>query len=1311
MQRLFQRLPARGVLLILFLVFTIPFGFVVNRLVEEIDKSVEFAAKEQLGVQYNSSLRRFFEKVAQHQYLANAYLTKPLDDLTQFEGQQVAIDQAIQETDALDRTLNPKLQTTSDWQQIRRQWFNLKARLRSYSPETSLTEHHELLQLVQQLMAHAGDTSNLVLDPDLDTYYLMDAFVTKLPQMLKATAQARELSVAVAQRQSITVDEKVNLIVLYNSIQSPLMDLDRNAKVAFNANRRLESRLRPYFNLHGWANRDFLHHLRQISIDPANSQPETLLELANRAIAEQFSLYDAVTPNLHHLLQLRIDGFNERKRQVRAFGLAVALAVLALFAAIARNQAKRRRAEQRLNIQYVTTQTLATATDLHAAIAQVLQVICTQLEWDWGELWRLNAKKQTIHLEATWGTALLQKSDFSRATQALTIQLDANWIGQVWSQRKPAWLVNVAQSSQFTRTQSAIAAGIQTAVAVPICNDEQVLGVMAFFRAKTSSQDEDLLKLMQTLGGQIGQFIQRHQVELALRDRGSLLRLAMKSAGMGAWSCNLQTGEEFWSKEVLEIFGISYLDFQPTYERFCQMIHPDDRDRIIQHQRQTLEHNADYNVEFRICRPDDTIRWVNSQGSVVREADGTPIQMTGVAMDITRRKLAEAALQEAEENYRSIFENAADGIFQVTSGGVYLSANPALADILGYDSPNELIQVLSGPLEEMLYVDRRRRSELLQLIDQYGVVTDFELQVYRRDGTIIWISENTRAVRDEAGTLLYYEGIVKNINDRKRAAEELFNAKEAAEIANRAKSQFLANMSHELRTPLNAIIGYGEMLQEDAADLGYEEIVPDLEKIHGAGKHLLGLINDILDISKIEAGKMDLYLEDFNVASLIAEVQATVKPLIEQRGNTLMVQVQPDIGQMRSDLTKVRQMLFNLLSNAAKFTENGVISLTVTAQVDPGSSPIETIVLTVADTGIGIAPEKLIHLFQPFTQADASTTRKYGGTGLGLAITQRFCQMMQGQIQVQSEVGQGSKFTISLPRLVDRPQSNHLAHDGGAGMAALENSDLQVVPNGFTVLVIDDDATVRDLIVRQLGKEGYDVVVASSGQEGLHLARTLLPDVITLDVMMPKMGGWEVLTTLKADPDLAAIPVIVMTLVEEKNLGFTLGASDYLPKPIDYKRLIQLLQRYRPASISSAVGAGAIGHALIAEDDTHMRELFQRLLTKANWNVSTAENGRVALDRMTEQIPDVVLLDLMMPEVDGFQFLTTIRQQAEWRSVPVVVITAMTLTPEEEHYLYGSVERVLEKNAYSPDDLLAEVQTLVNQCIHQQHPREGCQHG
>lgn len=1305
MQRLFQRLPARGVLLILFLVFTIPFGFVVNRLVEEIDKSVEFAAKEQLGVQYNSSLRRFFEKVAQHQYLANAYLTKNLDDLTKFQLQQAAIEQAIQETDAIDQTLNAKLQTTSDWQEIRSKWFNLKARLGSYSPETSLTEHRELLQLVQQLMAQVGDTSNLVLDPDLDTYYLIDAFVTKLPQMLKSTTQVREMSVAVVQRQSMTVDEKVNLIVLYNSIQSPLMDLDRNAKVAFNANRKLESRLRPYFNVHDWVNRDFLNLLRQISISPVDSEPEALLELANRAIAEQFSLYDAVVPNLHHLLQLRIDGFNERKRQVRAFGLSVALAVLALFAAIARNQTKRQRAEQRLNIQYITTQTLATATDLHAAIAQVLQVICTQLEWDWGELWRLNAKKQTIHLESTWGSELLQESAFSRDTQALTIQPDANWIGQVWSRGEPAWLVNLAQSPQFTRTQSAAAAGLQTAVAVPIRNDEQVLGVMAFFRAKTSPQDDDLLKLMQTLGGQIGQFIQRHQAELALRDRSSLLRLAMKSAGMGAWSCNLQTGEEFWSKEVLEIFGIAQLDFQPTYARFCQMIHPDDRDRITQQQQQAIEHHADYRVEFRICRPDDTIRWVNSQGSVVREADGTPIQMTGVAMDITRRKLAEAALQEAEENYRSIFENAADGIFQVTAEGVYLSANPALADILGYDSPHELTQALSGQLDEKLYVDRRRRSEFLQLIDQYGVVTDFELQVYRRDGTIIWISENTRAVRDDGGTFLYYEGIVKNINDRKRAAEELFNAKEAAELANRAKSQFLANMSHELRTPLNAIIGYSEMLQEDAADLGYEEIVPDLEKIHGAGKHLLGLINDILDISKIEAGKMDLYLEDFNVASLIAEVQATIKPLVEQRGNTLMVQVNPDVGQMRSDLTKVRQILFNLLSNAAKFTENGTISLTVAAQAPA------TIVLTVADTGIGIAPEKLIHLFQPFTQADASTTRKYGGTGLGLAITQRFCQMMQGQIQVQSEVGQGSKFTISLPRLVDQPQSTLLSPHDGEGITAVETSDAQIVPNGFTVLVIDDDATVRDLIVRQLGKEGYDVVVASSGQEGLHLARTLLPDVITLDVMMPKMGGWEVLTTLKADPGLAAIPVIVMTLVEEKNLGFTLGASDYLPKPIDYKRLIQLLQRYRPAKTTSDTIAGTIGHALIAEDDANMRELFERLLTKAHWQVSTAENGRVALDRMANQIPDVVLLDLMMPEVDGFQFLTTIRQRPEWRSVPVVVITAMTLTPEEECYLYGSVERVLEKDAYSPDDLLAEVQTLVDQCIHRQRQTEDCQHG
>jgi len=707
----------------------------------------------------------------------------------------------------------------------------------------------------------------------------------------------------------------------------------------------------------------------------------------------------------------------------------------------------------------------------------------------------------------------------------------------------------------------------------------------------------------------------------------------------------------------------------------------------------------------------------------VRDAAGNPILMTGVTMDISDRKCAEAALQQAEEKYRSIFENAADGIFQTTPSGQYISANPALASIYGYDNPQELMATLSHNIDRQLYVDAKRRQEFIALINQHEMVTDFESQVYRRDGSMIWIAENARTVRDSQGKLLYYEGIVKDITDRKQAAVELFHAKEAAEAASRAKSQFLANMSHELRTPLNAIIGYSEMLSEDAQDLGYNDLVPDLAKIHGAGKHLLDLINDILDISKIEAGKMDLYLESFSIPSLIADVQATIQPLIEKNGNTLLVQCGDDLATMYADMTKVRQALLNLLSNASKFTDHGIITLKVERQeasacnvmdsisraddslvqsrqestlppAPPNTRPLDPdILFSVSDTGIGMTPDQMSRLFQAFTQADASTTRKYGGSGLGLVISRRFCQMMGGDITATSVMGRGSTFTIRLPAHCELVDSVEACESPAEAVAIAPAAD---PTEPMTLLVIDDDSRVRDMMARYLTKEGFQVETAANGQEGLHLAKTQRPAAITLDVMMPKMDGWSVLTALKSDPELAEIPVIMLTIVDDKNRGFTLGASDFLTKPVDYKRLVTVLEKYRPPLSQTAKSTG---HVLITEDDPTIREMFHRILVKEGWSVAEAEHGQAALEQVTAQPPDLILLDLMMPQMDGFQFIAELRQQPEYRRIPIVVVTAMDLTAADRLRLNGYVEQVLQKGAYSCDDLLQEVRDLVVTCV------------
>jgi CheY-like chemotaxis protein/anti-sigma regulatory factor (Ser/Thr protein kinase) len=432
---------------------------------------------------------------------------------------------------------------------------------------------------------------------------------------------------------------------------------------------------------------------------------------------------------------------------------------------------------------------------------------------------------------------------------------------------------------------------------------------------------------------------------------------------------------------------------------------------------------------------------------------------------------------------------------------------------------------------------------------------------------------------------------------------------------------------------------------------------------------------------------MEAFPEYIDLDSLIDEVSATAQPLMEKNNNRLSIERGKHLGSAHQDLTKLRQTLFNLLSNAAKFAHDGTVALHVNRTEQAG---VDWLTLAVSDTGIGIAQDKIKHVFEEFTQADDSTTRDYGGTGLGLAISQRFCKLLGGDLSVHSQLGEGSTFTIRIPAILPGTQPQQPQAETPAARPEAELGMLRDAASGSTILVIDDDPEACEIIQRYLIKDGFAVVKATGGEQGLRLAHEIQPAAITLDVMMPEMDGWSVLRALKADPVLRKIPVIMLSMIDDRTRGYALGAVDYLTKPVDREQLHKALSRYYRADGVSSV--------LLVEDDTETREMMARTLEKAGWAVSEAGNGQEALDIMPSLQPTLILLDLMMPVMDGFGFLASLRVRPEWQQIPVIVVTAKDLTADDRDRLNGMVEEVLEKNAYTRDQLLERVSEAVAAC-------------
>ena len=782
----------------------------------------------------------------------------------------------------------------------------------------------------------------------------------------------------------------------------------------------------------------------------------------------------------------------------------------------------------------------------------------------------------------------------------------------------------------------------------------------------------------------------------------------------------------FISENVRDLLGYEPNEYLEEANFWLERVHPEDLPRVVAEFPRLLElgHHAS---EYRFRRKDGTYCWVRDEQRLVRDEAGEPLEVIESWSDITERKQAEIALGE---------QTALLGLMQAvaTAANEAAAVEDATCFCLGRvcahtgwpighayapaeDGTGRLV-----PTTVWHLADPERYAAFRAATETTGIAPGVGLPGrVMASGRPAWITDVTRdpdfpraAAAAESGiragfgfpvlsghevvaVLEFFAGealepderlldVMTHVGaqlgrvvERKRAEVALRSAKEKAEEATRAKSVFLANMSHELRTPLNAIIGFTRLVMRRSKDVLPAKQYENLEKILVSGEHLLSLINAVLDLSKIEAGRVELRPAEFALEPLIDLCLRTVEPMVKGGCVEMVKDVEPDLPTLVQDQEKVRQVLTNLLGNAAKFTEAG--SIRVRARRRDGE-----VVVEVSDTGVGIPEQARELIFEEFRQVDGGSTRQHGGTGLGLAISRRLARLMGGDVTVESAVGAGSTFALRLPlRHGALPPTrstvvvSHAADEPATGGRASEPAEAS--RDGRAVLVIDDDPNVIELLRENLAEAGYQVVGAQDGDEGVAKARAIRPDSIVLDIVMPRKDGWQVLHELKTDPATRDIPIVLLSVVDQKNLGYRLGAADYLVKPIEREALLAALSR----------ASGPYRRLLVVDDDPYVADMVRQLLEGEPVAIDAAADGREALRAIAHQAPDVIFLDLLMPGLDGFGVLEALRADPGWSRIPVIVLTAKTLTAEEAALLERRTLAVVEKRGLERDALVREV--------------------
>ena len=671
----------------------------------------------------------------------------------------------------------------------------------------------------------------------------------------------------------------------------------------------------------------------------------------------------------------------------------------------------------------------------------------------------------------------------------------------------------------------------------------------------------------------------------------------------------------------------------------------------------------------------------------------TPIGVLGIARDVTARKAAEQALRDTEKNYRGIFENAVEGIYQSTLEGLLISCNPAMARIFGYSSPEEFIESVADP-KTQVHVDPNRRAEFVRLVQEQGVISAFEAQVYRKDGSVMWTSETARAVLDQDGKLVCFEGFLEDISQRKQAEEELRRARDAAEAASRAKGEFLANMSHEIRTPMNAVIGMTELILETNLSAEQRDY---LQTIKTSADSLLLLINDILDFSKIEAGRLELQPVEFGLRESLSATLSLLALRAHQKGLELGCNILPDVPEnLVGDPDRLQQVILNLVGNAIKFTDKGEVIVHIEAEVLDTTQVC--LHFKISDTGIGIPPEKQEDIFRAFVQADGSMTRKYGGTGLGLSISSRLVELMGGEIWVESEPGKGSCF--------------HFTACLGIVPGSISRQSYPAELRDLRVLVVDDNEVNRRILQAVLLNWWMRPKVVASGEAGLEALQRANDTgdpyrLVLMDGMMPGMDGKQVSSRIKSDPALKHVPVILLTSATQPDYAkqcADLGVEGYLVKPVKQTELLQVIlkllggrEKQATAEEPGVTPPARHVHALLVEDNPVNRQIAVRMLERRGHSVKVAECGREALQLLETERFDVVLMDVQMPDMDGFEATAAIRERETLTAahIPIIAMTAHTMEGDRERCLRAGMDDYITK-PIRPQALYRTIEELVS---------------